>query len=99
MTSSRRFVNVLTPLLGVVAAFVGCSAIGLAHRPIHPGVEPPDRTVELIQREHGWTYLPSLDDPKTVVIPYADLELLLQDRDDWKLSSQAHHNAVEWEDQ
>lgn len=62
-------------------------------RPIHPPVEPPDRDPEFLIRERAWTYTST-----HVTMPIQDLVDLKHDRDDWKLSSDAHHNAVEWEE-
>lgn len=65
-------------------------------RPIHPDVEPEDRDPEFLRREEGWRYLPSPEAPTHVILPVGDIRALKHDRDDWKLSSEAHHNAVEW---
>lgn len=99
MTCSRRSGNVLQslPVLWTALTFGGCSVIGVP-RPAHPAVEPPDRDPEFLRREEGWIYHPSPQHPTHVTLPIEDLILLQTDRQDWKLSSQAHCNAVEWEE-
>lgn len=91
MTFSRRFVSARrTAALSIVTLFVGCSGVGVP-LPVHPAVEPPDRDAYFLKREQGWTYTRT-----HVTLPIQDLVDLKHDRDDWKMSSDAHHNAVEW---
>lgn len=98
MRFSRRFVSVTsTAALWIAMTSSGCSVVGVP-RPIHPDVEPPDRSAEYKARRAKWIYTPSKGAPKYVTLPIEDLVWIGEDLDDWKISSQAHHDAVEWED-
>lgn len=97
MKCSRRFGSVRSILvLSTALMSSACSVVGVP-RPTHPDVHPPDREAELRKRRATWVYHPSPERPEFVTLPIEDLIFIGEDRDDHKLSAQAHHDAVEWE--
>lgn len=87
-----------------------CSPVQGPVKPIHPNVEPPDREDEFKEWETAWRYWQEATvvgevggeaviskGDWWVSLPVYHLQEIRKDALDWKDSSKAHHDAVEWE--
>ena len=83
----------------LLAALLALTAIGCCSEVIRPVVvrphlppPPPDRTLDLLHAHRRWSYRAD----GTVVLPQADLRLVLADRAEWRAWAAAVASSVEW---